>query len=169
MLVATAAPIRINANSPPGPSTIATSPAALFARPIRSAMGNNVIALTATNPAATRSRIGDDLREVETGTHRDEEQPEQESLEWLNSHFDLSAILGLGQQQACNERSQSHGLSAESRNEAGADDNQQTCGDEQLVASCRRHHLKERPKNKAPEPRQTHQGNDGRSQCVQQT
>ena len=53
MLVATAAPIRITANSPPGPSTIATSPAALFGRPIRSAIGNNVIALTATNPAET--------------------------------------------------------------------------------------------------------------------
>ena len=106
-----AMPMATNANSPPGPSSRPVSIAA--GRGTRNSRARPVMstALMATRPdhrGEQPERLARQLAHIDAHADGEEEHAEQQALERLDRRLDGLAELGLGQQQAGDERAERH-------------------------------------------------------------
>ena len=100
--------------------------------------------------------------EAEVGVHadRDEEEPEQESLERLDVGLELVPIFAVGEQHAGDERAERHGQADHIEQQRGADDDEQGRGREGFLRSRVGHEPQGGAQQIAPEQDRAHDRGD---------
>ena len=79
-------------------------------------------------------RIGEDVAEVEAHADGNQEHADQQAFERFDGDLDLTAELGLREQQAGDQRAQFHRQAHHGGGQSGGEDDQQAGGHEQLGA-----------------------------------
>ena len=83
--------------------------------------------------------------EIHPHADRNEEKPEQQSLERLDIGFDLMAKLGFGEEQTGQERTQGHRQTGEIGEGGNPQRDEQRCRNKQFGAAGSGDHTEQRP------------------------
>ena len=108
-------------------------------------------AIRPTTQPASSSGSPTSFAEIDLHADGEEEDAEQQRLERLDGRLDRLAVFGFGEQQAGDESAERHRQAGLIGDHAGADDDEQHGGDEQVARARGRDQTKQRPHQHAAE------------------
>ena len=168
---ANAAPIITKPNSPPGPEQerrLGGGAGRETKRPPEPEQRQSLRGYQRRGETKNETGPRDDERRIDRGADRDKVEPEQETSERLDRHFDLAPIFGLRQQEPGDESAKRHRQVARCGGQPIAEHHQEACRHEEFGALRFSDEMEERPQREPAEDDKGRQDKRRRNECRQE-